>query len=74
MPSFVTAAARSSGRIQMKMFTPAVGIAFAKRPDALPDGFLEDRAKFSGRNIDRAAIDGGSAQPARSAARALLLT
>ena len=38
------------------MFSPAVGIAFAKRPDALPDGFLEDRAKFSGRNIDPAAM------------------
>ena len=33
-------------------FSPAVSIAFAKRPDALPEGFLEDRAKFSGRNID----------------------
>ena len=38
------------------MFSPAVGIAFAKRPDALPEGFLEDRAKFSGRNIDPAAM------------------
>jgi hypothetical protein len=38
------------------MFSPAVGIAFAKRPDALPAGFLEDRAKFSGRNIDPAAM------------------
>ncbi len=38
------------------MFSPAVGIAFAKRPDALPDGFLEDRAKFSSRNIDPAAM------------------
>ena len=38
------------------MFSPAVGVAFAKRPDALPDGFLEDRAKFSGRNIDPAAM------------------
>jgi glutathione S-transferase len=38
------------------MFTPAVGIAFAKRPDVLPEGFLEDRAKFSGRNIDPAAM------------------
>ena len=25
-------------------FLPAVSIAFAKRPDALPEGFLEDRA------------------------------
>jgi glutathione S-transferase len=38
------------------MFSPAVSIAFAKRPDALPEGFLEDRAKFSGRNIDPAAM------------------
>src|ERR1700749_3238811 len=38
------------------MFSPAVSIAFAKRPDALPEGFLEDRAKFSGRNIDRIAM------------------
>jgi glutathione S-transferase len=38
------------------MFNPAVGIAFAKRRDALPAGFLEDRAKFSGRNIDPAAM------------------
>ena len=37
-------------------FGPAVSIAFAKRPDALPEGFLEDRAKFSGRNIDPAAM------------------
>ena len=34
------------------MFLPAVSIAFAKRPEVLPEGFLEDRAKFSGRNID----------------------
>src|SRR6202521_6155320 len=37
-------------------FLPAVSIAFAKRPDALPEGFLEDRAKFSGRNIDPATM------------------
>jgi glutathione S-transferase len=37
-------------------FSPAVSIAFAKKPDALPEGFLEDRAKFSGRNIDPAAM------------------
>src|SRR5262245_42203088 len=37
-------------------FSRAVSIAFAKRPDALPEGFLEDRAKFSGRNIDPAAM------------------
>jgi glutathione S-transferase len=38
------------------MFSPAAGILFAKKPDALPEGFLEDRAKFSGRNIDPAAM------------------
>jgi glutathione S-transferase len=37
-------------------FSPAVSLAFAKRLDALPQGFLEDRAKFSGRNIDPAAM------------------
>ena len=37
-------------------FSPAVSIAFAKRHDALPEGFLEDRAKFSGRNIDPVAM------------------
>jgi glutathione S-transferase len=34
------------------MFSPAVSIKFAKNFDRLPKGFLEDRAKFSGRNID----------------------
>jgi glutathione S-transferase len=38
------------------MFSPAAGIAFAKKPDAFPKAFLEDRAKFSGRNIDPAAM------------------
>src|SRR5947199_8216077 len=37
-------------------FSPAAGILFAKRPEVLPEGFLEDRAKFSGRNIDPAAM------------------
>jgi glutathione S-transferase len=37
-------------------FSPAVSLAFAKRRDALPEGFLEDRAKFSGRNIDPVAM------------------
>jgi hypothetical protein len=55
------------------MFSPAVSIVFAKRPDSLPEGFLEDRAKFSGRNIDPVAMSGGSAEPARSAARAFRL-
>src|SRR5262249_59966065 len=33
-----------------------VSFAFAKRPDAFAEGFLEDRAKFSGRNIDPIAM------------------
>jgi glutathione S-transferase len=37
-------------------FSPAVGIVFAKRLEALPEGFLEDRAKFSGRSIDPIAM------------------
>ena len=37
-------------------FGQAANIVFAKRSDALPEGFLEDRAKFSGRNIDPAAM------------------
>jgi glutathione S-transferase len=37
-------------------FSPAAGILFAKRPEVLPEGFLEDRAKFSGRNIDPVAM------------------
>ena len=37
-------------------FFPAVSIVFAKRFDTLPEGFLEDRAKFSGRNIDPVAM------------------
>jgi glutathione S-transferase len=37
-------------------FSPAASIKFAKRPDTLPEGFLEDRAKFSGRNIDPAVM------------------
>jgi glutathione S-transferase len=38
------------------MFSPAVSVKFAKKFDTLPKGFLEDRAKFSGRNIDPAAM------------------
>jgi glutathione S-transferase len=38
------------------MFSPAASLVFAKRFDSLPNGFLEDRAKFSGRNIDPAAM------------------
>lgn len=38
------------------MFSPVAGILFARKPEALPDGFLQDRAKFSGRNIDPATL------------------
>src|SRR5471032_1661328 len=38
------------------MFSPVAGLLFAKKPEVLPKGFLEDRARFSGRNIDPAAM------------------
>jgi glutathione S-transferase len=37
-------------------FSPVAGLLFAKKPDVLPEGFLEDRARFSGRNIDPVAM------------------
>ena len=37
-------------------FGQAANVVFAKRSDSLPEGFLEDRAKFSGRTIDPAAM------------------
>jgi glutathione S-transferase len=37
-------------------FSPAAGLLFAKKPEILPAGFLEDRVKFSGRNIDPVAM------------------
>ena len=59
-PSFYPAGRGSADALawwaEKTMFSPAVGIVFAQRPDALPEGFLEDRAKFSGRNIDPAAM------------------
>ncbi|MEA2846559.1 MAG: hypothetical protein QOG78_1840, partial [Rhodospirillaceae bacterium] len=42
--------------VEKTTFSPAVSIAFAKKPEMLPEGFLEDRAKFSGRNIDPIAM------------------
>jgi glutathione S-transferase len=51
-PSFYPAghgAADALAWAEKTTFSPAVSIAFAKRPE----GFLEDRAKFSGRNIVR---------------------
>jgi len=38
------------------MFTPAVMVGFAKIADQLPEEFKQDRAKFSGRNFDPAAM------------------
>src|ERR1700730_5414461 len=38
------------------MFSPAVSIVCAKRRDTLREGFREDRAKCSGRNIDPVAM------------------
>jgi hypothetical protein len=38
------------------MFSPVAGLLFAKKPETLPQGFLEDRARFSGRNIDPVAM------------------
>ena len=55
-PSFYSAGRGAADALawwaEKTTFSPAAGILFAKRPDALPAGFLEDRAKFSGRNID----------------------
>jgi glutathione S-transferase len=59
-PSFYPAGSGAADALawwaEKTMFSPAVGIVFAKRPDVLPEGFLEDRVKFSGRNIDPAAM------------------
>ena len=59
-PSFYPAGRGSADALawwaEKTMFSPAVSIVFAKRPDTLPEGFLEDRAKFSGRNIDPVAM------------------
>ncbi|MBO0753262.1 MAG: glutathione S-transferase family protein [Bradyrhizobiaceae bacterium] len=59
-PSFYPAGRGSADALawwaEKTMFSPAVGIAFAKSPDAFPEGFREDRAKFAGRNIDPAAM------------------
>jgi glutathione S-transferase len=38
------------------MFTPSVIVGFAKIADQLPEDFKQDRAKFSGRNFDPAAM------------------
>jgi glutathione S-transferase len=38
------------------MFTPSVIVGFANIADQLPESFKQDRAKFSGRNFDPAAM------------------
>jgi glutathione S-transferase len=59
-PSFYSAGRGAADALawwaEKTTFSPAAGILFAKRPEALPAGFLEDRAKFSGRTIDPAAM------------------
>jgi len=55
------------------MFSPAASFLFAKRPDALPERFLEDRAKFLRPKYRSGRDDGGSTEPARSVARAFRL-
>ena len=37
---------------ERSLFSPAVGVTFAGRPGMLPAAFYEDRAKFSGREIN----------------------
>lgn len=44
-----------------QLFQACVAIAFGMFGDNLPDAFLEDRAKFSGRSIDRAKLKQQSA-------------
>jgi glutathione S-transferase len=48
IPSFYPAGRGAADALawwaEKTMFSPVVGIAFAKRPEALPAGFLEDRA------------------------------
>jgi glutathione S-transferase len=59
-PSFYSAGRGAADALawwaEKTTFSPAAGILFAKRPEVLPAGFLEDRAKFSGRTIDPAAM------------------
>ena len=59
-PSFYPAGSGAADALawwaEKTMFSPVAGILFGKKPDALPAGFLEDRAKFSGRTIDPAAM------------------
>jgi glutathione S-transferase len=37
---------------ERNMFSPAVGVAFTTRSDDLPPGFMEDRSKMAGREIN----------------------
>lgn len=39
-----------------QLFSASVAIAFGQLGDKMPDAFLEDRAKFSGRSIDRSKL------------------
>ena len=59
-PSFYPAGHGAADAIgwwaEKNTFGQAANIVFAKRFDSLPDGFLEDRAKFSGRIIDPVAM------------------
>ena len=59
-PSFYPAGHGAADAIgwwaEKNTFGQAANIVFAKRFDTLPDGFLEDRAKFSGRTIDPVAM------------------
>jgi glutathione S-transferase len=41
------------------LFMTAVGVAFALRTDALPPEFIADRAKFSGRELDKEKLKAG---------------
>jgi glutathione S-transferase len=60
MPSLYPAGCGAADAIgwwaEKTMFSPVAGLLFAKKPETLPEGFLEDRARFSGRNIDPVAM------------------
>jgi glutathione S-transferase len=53
-------------------FSPAAGILFAKKPEVLPEGFLEDRAILRPKHRSRR-DGGGRPAPARPVARAFRL-
>lgn len=37
---------------ERNVFSPAVGLVFGSRPDRLPPGFIEDRSRMSGRELN----------------------